>query len=252
MIECEAAAAREGARGASQRGAAPARREAFDGFCAAHAGWLDDFALFMALKDAHGGAAVDRRGSAALVAREPAALAAARRELARECRDVQRFRAVPVLPSSGRALRALRRASAASGSSATCPIFVAHDSADVWAHPELFHLDARRAADRAWPACRPTTSAPTGQLWGNPLYRWDALERDRLRLVDRRGCARVFELVDVVRLDHFRGFEAYWEVPGDATTAINGPLGEGPRRGALRGRCAQRWASCRSSPRTWA
>ena len=109
------------------------------------------------------------------------------------------------------------------------PIFVAHDSADVWAHPELFHLD-----DDGRPAflagVPPDYFSATGQLWGNPLYRWDALARtgyawwiDRLRAV--------LALVDRVRLDHFRGFEAYWEVPGDAATAVDGRWVKGPGAG---------------------
>ena len=106
------------------------------------------------------------------------------------------------------------------------PIFVAYDSADVWARPELFHLDE---------AGRPTVVAgvppdyfsATGQLWGNPLYRWDALKSDGYAWwIDR--IRSVLELVDVIRIDHFRGFEAYWEVPAGETTAVNGRWVEGP------------------------
>ena len=106
------------------------------------------------------------------------------------------------------------------------PIFVAHDSADVWAHPEIFHLaaDGRPSFQAGVP---PDYFSATGQLWGNPLYRWDALARtgyawwiDRFRAV--------LALVDRVRLDHFRGFEAYWEVPGEAATAEHGRWVKGP------------------------
>ena len=106
------------------------------------------------------------------------------------------------------------------------PIFVAHDSADVWSHPELFALadDGRPAVQSGVP---PDYFSATGQLWGNPLYRWDLLEQagyawwiDRFRAV--------LALVDLVRLDHFRGFEAYWEVAGDAETAIDGRWVKGP------------------------
>jgi 4-alpha-glucanotransferase len=108
------------------------------------------------------------------------------------------------------------------------PIFVSHDSADVWAHPELFHLteDGRPGLQAGVP---PDYFSATGQLWGNPLYRWDELARtgyawwiDRVRAV--------LSMVDVVRLDHFRGFEAYWEVPGGELTAENGRWVKGPGR----------------------
>jgi 4-alpha-glucanotransferase len=109
------------------------------------------------------------------------------------------------------------------------PIFVAHDSADVWAHPELFKLetDGRPSVIAGVP---PDYFSATGQCWGNPLYRWDALARAGYRWwIDRLRA--VLELVDLVRLDHFRGFEAAWEVPGGETTAVNGRWVEGP--GAL-------------------
>ncbi len=106
------------------------------------------------------------------------------------------------------------------------PIFVAHDSADVWAHPELFHLgrDGRPALQAGVP---PDYFSATGQLWGNPLYRWDAIERTGYAWWTSRLRA-VFQVVDLVRLDHFRGFEAYWEVAGDATTAVQGRWVKGP------------------------
>src|SRR5262249_14787162 len=100
------------------------------------------------------------------------------------------------------------------------------DSADVWANPELFHLDERR---------RPTVVAgvppdyfsATGQLWGNPLYNWEALARTNYAWWTARMRAAL-ELVDVVRLDHFRGFEAYWEVPAGMPTAQKGRWVKGP------------------------
>jgi 4-alpha-glucanotransferase len=106
------------------------------------------------------------------------------------------------------------------------PIFVAHDSAEVWAHPEIFHLDSHgRPAFQA--GVPPDYFSATGQLWGNPLYRWDALARTGYAWWISRLRA-TFELVDLVRLDHFRGFEAYWEVAGDATTAALGRWVKGP------------------------
>jgi 4-alpha-glucanotransferase len=106
------------------------------------------------------------------------------------------------------------------------PIFVAHDSADVWANPELFQLDTR-GRPRVVAGVPPDYFSATGQLWGNPLYRWEAMAREGFRWWIERFRA-LFELVDVVRLDHFRGFEAYWEVPGRAETAVGGRWVAGP------------------------
>jgi 4-alpha-glucanotransferase len=106
------------------------------------------------------------------------------------------------------------------------PIFVAHDSADVWSHPELFALaeDHSPAVQSGVP---PDYFSATGQLWGNPLYRWEVLAREGYAWwIDR--FRTVLSLVDVVRLDHFRGFEAYWEVPGGDRTAERGRWVKGP------------------------
>jgi 4-alpha-glucanotransferase len=202
--------------------ASASRRDAFEAFTRAHADWLPDFALFMALKHANGGAAWNA-WEHGLAQREPEALERARRELARERRVVE-FAQWLFFEQWA----ALREAARARGVRlmGDVPIFVAHDSADVWAHPGLFHLDhdGRPSVQAGVP---PDYFSATGQLWGNPLYRWDALARSGYAWWIARLRA-VFELVDVVRLDHFRGFEAYWEVPGDAETAISGRWVKGP------------------------
>jgi 4-alpha-glucanotransferase len=106
------------------------------------------------------------------------------------------------------------------------PIFVSHDSADVWAHPELFHLDAD-GSPALIAGVPPDYFSATGQLWGNPLYRWDVLARSGYAWwIDRFRAS--LRLVDLVRLDHFRGFEAYWEIPGGEETAENGRWVKGP------------------------
>ena len=106
------------------------------------------------------------------------------------------------------------------------PIFVAHDSADVWRQPEMFALDA--SGQPAFVAgVPPDYFSPTGQRWGNPVYRWEAMRADGYAWWQRRMQA-VLSLVDVVRLDHFRGFEAYWEIPASAPTAETGRWAPGP------------------------
>jgi len=205
-----------------ERKAPPPARSDFERFCAGQAKWLDDFAFFMALKRSHGGASL-HTWEQPLVRREERALRRARRELATEAREVQfeqwLFR------SQWDALRhhARERGVRIMGD---IPIFVSHDSADVWSRPQIFHLtdDGRPALQAGVP---PDYFSATGQLWGNPLYRWDVLADEEYGWwIDR--LREVFATVDIVRLDHFRGFEAYWEVPGDADTAVGGRWVKGP------------------------
>jgi 4-alpha-glucanotransferase len=204
---------------ARRSAALAAELEAFD---AGNAAWLDDFALFMALKDAHGGAAWSRWPPELLV-RRPEALEAWRKKLKREI-AVQRFAQFLF----HRQWTALRGACRERGIRimGDIPIFVAHDSADVWTRPGLFRLDAR--GEPAFVAgVPPDYFSATGQLWGNPLYRWDVMAAEGYRWWVERLRA-VLGLVDLVRLDHFRGFEAYWEVPGRDETAVRGRWVKGP------------------------
>jgi len=205
-----------------QAGAAPALRQELEAFCRAEAAWLDDYALFMALKAAHGGVPWSD-WDPALASREAPALDAARARLAAAV-ELQRFAQLLFF----RQWRALKEHARARGVRIVgdAPIFVAHDSADVWARPHLFRLrpDGRPAVVAGVP---PDYFSATGQLWGNPLYDWEALGAtghawwiDRLRAAGR--------LFDLVRLDHFIGFERYWEVPGGAPTAAGGAWRPGP------------------------
>ena len=193
------------------------RREDFQMFCRQNAPWLDNFALFMALKEAHGGEAVWNKWEGDIAARQPKALA--------------RWEAVLSEPINTQKYVQYQFFKQWSELKAYChdrgiqmmgdiPIFVAHDSADVWAQPELFHLDAD-GNPSAQAGVPPDYFSATGQLWGNPLYRWGVMaETGYAWWIERfRSTLR---LVDIVRLDHFRGFEAYWEVPGSDRTAING------------------------------
>jgi 4-alpha-glucanotransferase len=204
------------------RHAPAARRAEFATWCERHAAWLEPFALFMALKDAHGGAAWCD-WPAALRRGEPAALTAARGAHAARL-DAQRFAQWVFFRQWG----ALRAHAHARGIAimGDAPIFVAYDSADVWSRPDLFHLDE---------AGRPTVVAgvppdyfsETGQLWGNPLYRWDVLEAEGYAWWIERVRATL-ALVDRVRLDHFIGFTRCWEVPADAEDARGGRFQPGP------------------------
>ena len=107
------------------------------------------------------------------------------------------------------------------------PIYAAHDSADVWAHPEMFWLDTKGNPQKV-SGVPPDYFSATGQLWGNPLYRWDTMKQDGYRWWIERVRASL-KMFDMVRLDHFRGFEAYWEIPAGEPTAMNGKWVKGHR-----------------------
>jgi 4-alpha-glucanotransferase len=199
-------------------------RNAYDEFLAHddQAEWLDDWALYMSLKEQNGGRAWSQWDEACKL-REPHAINAARTSLAEE---LEYHKYVQFL--FFRQWAAVREAAHERGIQimGDVPIYVAGDSADVWASPELFQLDAR---------CEPTVVAGvppdyfsvTGQRWGNPLYRWDAMHADNYRWYVARIRANL-RLADIVRLDHFRGFAAYWEIPASEPTAIEGRWMPGP------------------------
>jgi 4-alpha-glucanotransferase len=203
------------------------QREAYLSFRDANQDWLEDFALFMAVKRAHSGTPWTE-WSDGLRCREPEALVSAARVLhadvqAQCVRQFLFFRQWGTLADAAHA--------AGIALVGDIPIFVAHDSADVWSRPEFFTLDA--AGQPAFVAgVPPDYFSPTGQRWGNPLYRWDAMRRDGYGWWLRRLRA-VLSMVDIVRLDHFRGFEAYWEIPASAPTAETGRWAPGPGVGFL-------------------
>jgi 4-alpha-glucanotransferase len=202
--------------------ASPSDRKSFEGFCRAQAWWLEDFALFIALKQHHGGAPWTS-WPPALARREPSALAEATRGLS-ESTDRARFAQYLFF----RQWRAVRRHAHLKGVAfmGDVPLFVAHDSADVWARPELFELDDA-GLPRVVAGVPPDYFSETGQCWGNPIYRWDVMAADGFAWWVRRFQA-LFALVDSVRLDHFRGFESYWRIPGGEKTAVNGAWAPGP------------------------
>ena len=187
--------------------------------------WLEDYALFMAIRDAHGGTAW-HDWPEPLRERDPAAFAEVRRSLAGEIRAHEAMQW-----TFARQWRRLRDHAHARGVQilGDAPIFVALDSADVWAHPELFELDAggRPTGVAGVP---PDYFSATGQLWGNPLYRWEAHAAGGFAWWSDR-LATLLERVDRVRLDHFIGFVRYWEVPPDAPDARGGRWQPGPGAG---------------------
>lgn len=197
-------------------------RSRFEEFRTQQAYWLEDFALFMALKGHHGGRPWTE-WAPDLVKREPSAMQRARTELKSQIRsiEVQQF----FFEEQWSALKteANRLGIQIIGD---MPIFVAFDSADVWANPELFHLDAKGHPTMV-AGVPPDYFSTTGQLWGNPLYRWERMEQAGFPWWTARF-KRAFELTDIVRIDHFRGFESYWSVPAGAPTAESGKWLPGP------------------------
>jgi 4-alpha-glucanotransferase len=197
-------------------------RPAYEQFCHDQAHWLDDYALFRALKGRYENSYY-LEWPAELVQREPAALDRARRELADRIglacfaqfllfRQAERLKAHA--HSKGVELIG------------DLPFFVSPDSSDVWANPELFLLDERRRP-RFVAGVPPDYFSATGQLWGNPLYDWDALRQAGYRWwIDR--LRSLLNHVDMIRLDHFRGFMAAWHVPAGAPTAESGTWRPGP------------------------
>lgn len=212
--------ARAAERFTAQRDAA-AQRE-FQDFCGAHATWLDDYALYMALAEGAGG--IDWADWApGLALRDANALAGARQEH-RERIAFWKFAQWCFF----RQWQALRRYANAKGVRIVgdVPIFIAHQSAEVWAHPELFELDGQ-ARPTVVAGVPPDYFSATGQRWGNPLYRWSMHAGDGYAWWIER-MRRTFELVDIVRIDHFRGFAAYWEIPANEPTAVAGRWVHGP------------------------
>ncbi len=186
----------------------------FDAFRRENATWLDDYALFMALKAAHGGEAVWTQWAPEVLARE---------RLAREIEALEFTQYVFARQWNGLRAHAHQCGIRIMGD---LPIYVAHDSADVWANPDLFQLDAAGNA-LVMSGVPPDYFSATGQLWGNPIYRWDRMAETGFQWWVERVRAALKQL-DMIRLDHFRGLEAYWEVPAGETTARNGRWVKGP------------------------
>ena len=205
-----------------QHDASATEQQDFDTFCQQNYHWLEDYALFMSLKEAHHLTAW-YTWDEDIKARMPEAVRRWSNKLSHPmgCHRFQQyqfFRQWSQLKNycHDRRIKLI----------GDIPIFVAHDSAEVWGHPELFYLDAE-GMPAVVAGVPPDYFSETGQLWGNPIYRWDVLAQDGYAWWIERF-RQMLSLVDVIRLDHFRGFEKYWEVPATETTAINGHWVPGP------------------------
>ena len=202
--------------------ATAAQQADFAAFCQDNADWLDDYALFMSLKDAHNGASWNT-WAMPLRGRDPKAIKQATQEHAGIIHYHQFMQW-----AFYRQWEALKGYANEKGIQIVgdIPIYVAMDSADVWSDPQVFFLD-----DKYQPTIvagvPPDYFSKTGQLWGNPIYRWERMANNGYKWWLRRirAALRVF---DIVRVDHFRGFAGYWAVPADEETAIKGEWLKGP------------------------
>lgn len=218
---------------------APLFQKAFERFGKGDAGfvvyqrenahWLQDYGLYMALKEAHEGRAWND-WQPEIAARRPEAVAEWQDRLAPRVRFHQFLQYI--FDRQWRRLRELCRAKNVQ-LIGDLPIFVSQDSSDVWSRPDLFQLD-ERGRPTVVAGVPPDYFCETGQLWGNPLYRWEAHAAEHFAWWANRLRATT-DRVDLVRLDHFRGFEAYWEVPADAPTAATGRWALGPGSAFLDG-----------------
>ena len=198
-----------------------ARRD-FNIFCEKNSDWLEDYALFMALKEANGGGSWSA-WDADLRNREKSALANAKKELQV---GIERFSFYQYLFfRQWDSLRAYAKKKKIQ-MIGDIPIFVSYDSADLWANPELFFLDEKKLPTVV-AGVPPDYFSKTGQLWGNPLYDWKQHKKTDYAWWIKRLRA-ILKMVDIVRLDHFRGFAGYWEVPAKNLTAEHGRWMPGP------------------------
>lgn len=189
----------------------------FAGFCESKAHWLEDYALFMALKDTFQGTSW-HTWEPAIAKRQPETLELWRTKLTAEI-----FHHKYVQFEFFRQWTELKRYANLRGIKiiGDIPIYVSHDSADVWSHPEAFCLEEESRLPALMAGVPPDYFSATGQLWGNPVYNWEQLQADNFHWWVQRFQS-IFDCVDVTRIDHFRGFDAYWAVPQGEKTAMNG------------------------------
>lgn len=194
----------------------------FEKFCENEKQWLDDYALFMALKDANGGQAWSNWDKS-LRLREKKAMEEATEKYSEEIRFYKMLQYL--FYQQWNALKAYAN-EAGIEIIGDVPIYVAGDSADVWANPDQFYLDENLEPIEV-AGCPPDAFSDDGQLWGNPLFRWDVMKKDRYTWWTRRIKA-MSELYDIIRIDHFRGFDSFYAIPAKDDTAKNGQWKQGP------------------------
>ena len=196
--------------------------EDFSSFCEAEKDWLEDYTLFMALKDANDGKAWGQWDEKLRV-RDAAALDEARKKYAE---DIEFYKMLQYL--FFKQWRELKAYANENGIEiiGDVPIYVAGDSADVWANPKQFYLDEDLNPIEV-AGCPPDGFSADGQLWGNPLFRWDEMKKDNYAWWTKRIKA-MSELYDIIRIDHFRGFDSYYAIPAKDKTAKNGKWKQGP------------------------
>lgn len=194
----------------------------FEKFCENEKQWLDDYALFMALKDANGGQAWSNWDKS-LRLREKKAMEEATEKYSEEIRFYKMLQYL--FYQQWNELKAYAN-EAGIEIIGDVPIYVAGDSADVWANPEQFYLDENLNPIEV-AGCPPDAFSDDGQLWGNPLFRWDVMKKDGYTWWTRRIKA-MSELYDIIRIDHFRGFDSFYAIPAKDDTAKNGQWKQGP------------------------
>jgi len=205
-----------------EKAASTSVRAAYATFKTTQAGWLEDYALYQAIRAAQDGQSW-HQWPVALRDREPTALADVKEAQADAIEQVCFEQYLFFTQWSALRDYAHQHGVALFGD---IPIYVAHDSADVWAHRELFTID-RSGELEVVAGVPPDYFSETGQRWGNPLYRWERMSEQGYRWWVERFTTQ-FALFDIVRIDHFRGFEKYWEIPATAETAIDGRWVDGP------------------------
>ncbi len=191
-------------------------------FCDENKDWLEDYALFMAVKNYHDGVHW-QEWDEEIAFRKNDAVSKWKKMLFDEV-GFQKFMQFKFAEQ----WKAVRKYANEKGIQiiGDLPIFVAYDSSDVWANKKLFTVD-KNGKLKTVAGVPPDYFSPTGQLWGNPLYKWNEMKKDKF-LWWRKRLEKMYELVDIVRIDHFRGLEAFWEIPGDAENAIDGKWVKAP------------------------
>jgi 4-alpha-glucanotransferase len=194
----------------------------FEKFCRDNSFWLDDYSLFMAVKEYHGGI-LWREWDKTIAFRKAGSIEKWKGKLQDKIK-YQKFIQFMFFKQWFK----LKKYANENNIQVIgdLPIFIAYDSADLWANRNLFTINEDGTLNTV-AGVPPDYFSPTGQLWGNPLYKWDEMEKNNFFWWQKRF-AQMFKLVDIVRVDHFRGFEAYYEIPGDAPTAETGKWVKAP------------------------